>query len=86
MECGQHGMNGLLAQRHVTEGRVKGHERVPIPNLNLQANIVMEQRWKQLIVSSKHALALVSQFSSQRKCIYTVTHYFNRQTTGQMFL
>ena len=86
MECGQHGMTGLLAQRHVTEGREKGHVRVPIPNLNLRANIVMEQRWKQLIVSSKHALPLVSRFLSQRKCIYTVTHYFNTQTTEQMFL
>ena len=60
MECGQHGMTGLLAQRHVREGRKKGHVRVPIPNLNLRANIVMEQKWKQLIVRSKHALPVVS--------------------------
>ena len=60
MECGQRGMTGLLAQRHVTEGRKKGRVRVPIPNLNLRANIVMEQRWKQMIASSKHALRVVS--------------------------
>ena len=50
MECGRIGVNGLLARRHVMQGRSKGLVLVQIQNLSIQAETVMEEIKKQMAV------------------------------------
>ena len=50
MECGQIGVDGLLARRHVMRGRSKGLVLVQIQNLSIQAETVMEEIKKQMAV------------------------------------
>ena len=50
MECGQIGEDGLLARRHVMQGRSKGLVLVQIQNLSIQAETVMEEIKKQMAV------------------------------------
>ena len=50
MECGRIGVDGLLALRHVMQGRSKGLVLVQIQNLSIQAETVMEEIKKQMAV------------------------------------
>ena len=50
MECGRTGVDGLLARRHVMQGRSKGLVLVQIQNLSIQAETVMEEIKKQMAV------------------------------------
>ena len=59
MECGRHGMNGLLAQWHVTEGRGKGLVHAQIQNPYIQVENVMEETGIEMIATSRSALLLV---------------------------
>ena len=50
MECGRTGVDGLLARRHVMQGRSKGLVLVQIQNPSVQAETVMEEIKKQMSV------------------------------------
>ena len=50
MECGRIGVDGLLARRHVMQGRSKGLVLVQIQNLSIQAETVTEEIKKQMAV------------------------------------
>ena len=50
MECGRYGVDGLLARRHVMQGRSKGPALVQVQNLSIQAETVMEEIKKQMAV------------------------------------
>ena len=49
MECGLHGVDGRLVQRHVQEGKCKGIVHVQIQNLNLLDETAMEGIGKSVI-------------------------------------
>ena len=50
MECGRIGVDGLLARRHVMQGRGEGFVLVQIQNLSIQAETVKDEIKKQMAV------------------------------------